>query len=257
MTTSVRVTGLVEAKALIAGIGERMPDIVLLTEINAAEKSKAAEEQEIRNTFDRPTPLIENGMRITIDKNRKLVGLGWKDVYGKNEPTVEHRGNLYADAVSRTLIPQIDGTQRVAKPSERQLRAKGLLGASEFLVPSRTAPLDRYGNIPGSTMSKIIADLQAYTYSGSSRNTKDPNKMKYIWGKVGNARGIFQVQGGVGRLLGGNTRGNWSLIFLVVNRAPNYRQRFKFYETATDSFKAIWKGEFERVYEREISKIKR
>jgi len=232
------------------GIAEKLPLITHWSQINAAERVKTALETEIGVVFDRPTPLIQNGLRIISDRPSLAVRLGWKDIFGKNEPTVEHRGQLYADAVSRTLIPQIDGGVRPPKPSERTLRAAGLLRSSEWLVPSRTAPVDAYGNIPGSVMAKIIADLGGFTRSGTSANTGGA-KRQYILGKVGTTRGIFRIEGGADNL----ARGRWSLVFLITTRAPVYRPRFKFYETAQKTFAAVYPGEFDRVFDRELARL--
>jgi hypothetical protein len=247
---TVKIQGLDDARALVANVGKQMPDVVWWAQSDAADQVKTALQTEIQQIFDRPTPLIVNGMRKVADKTSREIGVGWKDVYGLNEPYVEHRGKLYSDAVSRTLIPHIDGGSRSAKPGELQLRRAGILGADEYLVPSRTAPLDQYGNVKVS-MSKIISDLGAWTHSGQPGQTKVP-KRRYIFGKVGSTRGIFDAGGDI--LSASANKRNWKLIFLVVKGAPVYRKRFKFYETATTTFAAVFPREFDRIFTRELDK---
>lgn len=243
---TITVEGISGVRALLLNAEEAVRNATWYAMLNTAEKTKGALQDEIGRVFSDPTPLIQNGLRIATDKPAGLVQVAWKDVFGKNEPTVEHRGEFYADAISRTLIPNIDGGERVAKPSERQLRAAGIIGPNEFIVPSRTAPLNRYGNISGAVMSKILSDLGSYKMAGAPGTTKE-SKRQYIFGKVGDTRGIFKV----GKDL---EKSRWKLIFLVVKGAPRYSKRLRFYETAVDEFERNFQNEFDRVFERELRK---
>jgi hypothetical protein len=104
----------------------------------------------------------------------------------------------------------------------------GLIGADEWLVPSPALRRDAYGNVTGSVVSKMIADIGAYgQYAGDAANTgtgirtKRAAKRKYIWVKLKNVKGIFLKSG---------TQITPQMI--VIKRAPRYAPRFRFYDVA-------------------------
>jgi hypothetical protein len=182
----------------------------------------------MRSVFDRPTPFAESGLRIkkVATKADPAAEIGFKDVFGR-----------MGDAVESALAPHIPGypSERRQKGMERWLKARGFMDEGEWLVPSRTMRLDRFGNVPGSVASKMLADVGAYNAirNPGARVTTKAGKGRYIFGEVnarkgGTVKGIWQVQGGREKY----ATGRWKLQMVVVKKRPTYRKRFDFYGEA-------------------------
>lgn len=181
------------------------------------------EQKEVERVFDRPTSLVRNAFRIKNKATKKrLHGAVWiKDVHGRG-------GN----ALLNTLTPHIPGhpALREAKGMERSLRNAGLMRSDQYLMPSRTMRLNAAGNVSGSVASKMLNDIQAFRgVSGFTSETKSA-KVRYVWGHA-KARS------------GGLVTGIWlktrfqkgtpgALQMVVVDTAPRYSKRFKFYSVA-------------------------
>ncbi len=222
------------------------------------ETAKGAKDFALRSmeaSLDRPTPFVKKAFRIDYAKrssrskgtsSKLAVSIEIKDVFGKS-------GRAALDA----LIPQIEGGQRKAKGSERTLRRAGIIGSDEFLVPSRTAPLDRYGNIRKGTMNKILADLSAHRSAGFQANRRFDASRQYIFADLGHMKGIFRVKGGfrsggAKANIGGVGSKAWSLMFIVVKGAPSYRKRFKFYESADKYFSKHFDDSFTKWFHKAL-----
>lgn len=205
--------------------------------INAClKKSQQAVKSEMQRVFDRPTPYTLNSYVVMkgARKNSLFGIIGFKtqrifDASGQftgSFTSFEEEVNNPRMA-STYLRPQMQGGPRPAKGLENLLRARGLLSANEFLVPSRFQKLDQYGNVSRGTIAKIVANLQAArdiysrTPSGGARGGK--KKAEYFFTRAG-VRGqrltaIWQSFG---------ARGNHNAIpaFIVVSSSPKYKKRF-------------------------------
>ena len=60
---------------------------------------------------------------------------------------------------ARYLMAQVTGGQRLLKPFEKRLQAKGVLPSGMQTVPGKGATLDAFGNIAGSQMNRILSQL--------------------------------------------------------------------------------------------------
>ena len=186
---------------------------------DTAKLAKKSIDSEMLSSFRFPTPFIRKSLRIGFASKSLIKGskqiiadVGFKDVFGKT-----------GEDVADILNPHIHGGPRKPKASERRLRRANLIRANEWLIPSRTAPLDRYGNIKRGVMQRILSDLNAHTEAGYTAN-RTKGRARYIIGTVGNTKGIFRVGKDIGL-------GRWRLVFLIVKKTPMYKRRFKFYET--------------------------
>lgn len=237
-----------EARALINGLSDKIELMAYYANINSAEKIKPILQAETSRVFDRPTPLIQNGMRIITDKSEFAVALGWKDVYsaGSMATAIRHRGRIYRDAVSQALIPNIEGVERQPKSFESWLRRSGIIAPDEWAIPTREAPLDGYGNVRGSMISKMLADLGAYGIVAGAPGTTKADKVEFYIGTIG-GRGkfIFRTNKGRSRL---------RAYFIIVRGTPHYKPVFDFYGIAKREFSSRWEDEFNAVFERELSK---
>jgi hypothetical protein len=172
---------------------------------------------EIQRVFDRPTPVVQKLPRVKRQKSNTA-------------PKPELWLTDYFDA-SRTgpsfaVTPHLPGEgTRKPKGLEIRLRRMGLISEDQWMMPTRAAPLDQYGNMRGSVISKMIADLGAYNqYAGDAANTgwgARTKPIKYVWAKFGNTHVIAL-----------KTARRFVPMMIVVNKAPRYAPRFKFREVA-------------------------
>lgn len=251
MKIAMTAKGLKEAVQDLRDVGRKVETVNWYAMVNTAEKVRDRLIAMVVATFDRPTPLIVNGLRVVQSRKTSEVAVGWKDTMGKG--TIEHNGRLLEGAAALAMVPQIQGGGRSPKGMERQMRNAGILGTNEWIVPSRTAPLDQYGNIPRSVASKILADLWAYRAAGGARNTgsgKGKGQIQYMVGQVGSTRGIFKIEGGAKRA----GTGRWHLVFIITKRAPRYRKLFDFYGIGQAEADRVFSAEWARVFERELAK---
>lgn len=194
------------------------------------------ERVEVERVFDRPTPLVKNAFRLKKKATKTdLEASVWiKDVYGRS-----------GDALLNTLTPHIPGRPRTraAKGLERALRHAGLLKPGQWLVPSNSMRLNRYGNVAGSTASKMLNDVQAFARVSGFRSGTGKKKRKYVWASVktrvgGQVSGIWDIN----RLRKGS--GN-ALMMLAVNKQPAYSKRFRFYRVGHLEFSRVFQGRYD------------
>jgi hypothetical protein len=118
--------------------------------------------KEIKDVFDRPVPVVQRGVRWSASTKATLSG---------SVHIVRGEGSGFD--VGRVLLPHITGADRVVKASESVFRRSGLMGQGQWMVPGPGAPLEqRSGNISGSYMKKLIAQMhadQALGYNKMSR----------------------------------------------------------------------------------------
>lgn len=243
------IKGMKGALALVDGLATKMPEIEHFSIINAGEKARDAVIGEILGTFDRPTPKIIKSPRLSDTRGgpvgRRTIGkplkLWFKDVF------TDKSGE---SMIERTLRPHIEGGPRPPKPSEARLRRAGILKANEFLVPSRTAPLNRYGNIHPSEMTRILSDLRSFNEGGfiANRDLRKYGRDRYFIASPRGTRGIYKMVGRGGRDI--------NLVFLIVKGAPRYRAIFDFYGVGQREFYRTINKEFDRVYQRELRKLR-
>jgi len=188
------------------------------------------EQKEMQRIFDRPTKVVLYGLRVKkwATKQDPAAELAFKDTKAR-----------FGAAVERALKPHIPGYPNTREPKgmEDWLRHIGFMRADEWLVPSRTFPLDRHGNVPGHLAQKMLADIGAQPKRagfGFETTTKG-RKAQFIFGEVHGrngrpVKGIWKVQGGRDNF----AKGRWSLMMIVVTKRPTYAKRFDFYGVAQE-----------------------
>lgn len=189
----------------------------------------------MQRVFDRPTKFTLNAFEtIEATKTRHVAIVRFK-LFGQTS------SGFGSEAY---LAPQEFGGGRRAKRFELRLRRRGILGANEFAVPARGARLDRYGNFPGSTLTQILSQLQAFNTAGFNANQTEQGRKRRI--KLGKTQ-FFGVRtgasaflpGGVYRRTGRKTGKKGQPIVprgakaeLIFVKQPFYRPRLRFYDTA-------------------------
>lgn len=184
----------------------------------------AALRSEMQQVFDRPTPWALGGLRFKLATVSQPSVRIWLD----ESPD---KGIPAADF----LAAEIEGGTRKLKRFERALQAKGLMPRGTFAVPGREAPLDAYGNVPGSFIVRMLSDLQAFGEQGYRANRKGVRKGKqktnYFFVP---AKGSHLKPGVYWHL----PNGFLAVVFVFVTRA-SYRKRLDFYGVAQRAYTRV------------------
>ena len=118
---------------------------------------RQAQQAEIRDVFDRPTPRTLGAIYLQAAKADNLqaaVGVA----------TEEFSGN----APIKWLRWQIGGGLRTAKGFERRLISAGAMPSDMLAVPGRFARLDAFGNISAGQIRQILSQLRIEPFSGAT-----------------------------------------------------------------------------------------
>ena len=134
--------------------------------------------KKLPSIFDRPIPFTVSSVR-----------------YGKATRS-DLRSRVYiSDDAPKGLSPrkylkaEIEGGVRGDKRSERALKAAGLMQSGQQVVPGRGMELDRFGNVPGPTMVRILSRIAAFGQQGYSANASEKTKKKLARAKMAARRG--------------------------------------------------------------------
>lgn len=205
-------------------LGERQwPFVIAKALTSTAQEVKKGLQPEMTKAFDRPTPFTLNSLMLTPATKQNLEARVWlKDFAGKGTPA------------SKYLLPQIYGGNRKHKGFENILIRSGIMPDNMFAVPSANAPLDQYGNMRGSFITRVLSYIKAFSEVGYIANrTKKTTARKTQQYFVVNPSN--RVEGRSGKPLPygiyeRNSRGIKLIIAFV--KQPKYQIRFKFGELA-------------------------
>jgi hypothetical protein len=185
----------------VAKLGDQTPFATSLAMNRSAKYAQAGLKAAMQREFDRPTPYVLNSLytKNSTKKDLNLV-IGHKPGGGSGTPS------------SRIVKAEIEGGARSYKSAEKAL--------GHYVMPSKYAPLDRYGNVSGSTMRSIISAV-----------TQGPRPQKVVRGQArapSTKRKYFVVYEGEGKAPGVYMRGtNGGFIpVLFFSRAPVYKARY-------------------------------
>jgi hypothetical protein len=190
--------------------------------------------KEIKDSFDRPTPIIVNSPRFGKASPENLSAKVY--ISDKDYSTGQIRSEGEDVTPSNILRPHIIGGRRISKNSEMLLRRIGVMSSDQFIVPGPAVPLDKYGNISGRDMIRILSaaglfDERGNVMNQSARSKKRKGSMRgvYCIPRVG----IFQhtaSQGSGNRRWATNYGGPSVPLLLFTNSPPQYEKgRFDFY----------------------------
>lgn len=147
----------------------RFATAVALT--RTAQDVKKAEEKEMRDVFDRPSPWTMNSLYVRPATKQTLEAEIWiKDFAAK------------ATAPASYLLPQIKGGGRRLKRFERALQANGALPAGFRAVPGDAAKLDANGNMDRGQIVQILSYFKAFPEAGYKANMSDKRRERMARG---------------------------------------------------------------------------
>jgi hypothetical protein len=243
---------------------ERNVPYAIANGVNAiARQIKTAEETRMSQVFKSPTPYTMKALKLTPAKAPRSITAS---VFFKDPPTFGQKGHY--------LLPQVEGGQRPLKPSELAFNRR-------YIVPSKYASLDQYGNLGRGRVTKMMSAAGVFRESGSRMNrTRKAGKVgDYIYirhqrGKL--PPGIYErVQGNetggrIGRYMLARAMGakkkdlnsryrsmfprGLKPVAIIPNAKPTYTKRFDFYETGKRIFDRYSKVEMQKAINAEISK---
>jgi hypothetical protein len=211
---------------------EDAPIVTAYALTKTAQEIKAEEIRTMASVFDRPTKFTLNALYVKPATKRDLAA----EVYFKD--------GFNSVPAWRYLGPQVEGGARVHKAHEKRLIRAGLMKDDEFAVPGKGISLDGFGNIPGSTIERILSQLgAAEQFSGYSANQTKRSRARAKARKIGlyfvlrpGAPGIANRNVAPGIYYRAGLRDLVPVILFV--KPPKYQKRFPFYETASMVFDA-------------------
>lgn len=148
--------------------------------------------KEMPSVFDRPTPFTVNSLKVYAAKQSDLKA----EINFKGKPSDHY------------LRPEVFGGPRKMKPFEKLLDG--------FFVPGKEAPLDRYGNVTG---GQIVRMLSMLSKNRAGQNQSEAKR------KIRVLKGIkqfyFTKNGHIAESGSGSKPAK--IWFYRVNRAPQYK----------------------------------
>lgn len=237
------------AKEMPEWAQRRIPSITRNALNDTVVEARDAETDKIRGVFDRPKPLTQKAplyRRATTDSLTAWVFI--RDEASKGT------------APSKYLNPQVMGGSRGAKRFEAALRAMGIMRADEFAIPAIGFKRDQYGNVPGSTIVRILSQLRAMErFAGSMANETIASKARNV--RAGKARYFVPQEGrraerGISRLPRGIYERNGKgirAVFIFV-RQPTYRKRYDFGQAAKAKVERVFWPYWQRYFYAEMKK---
>jgi hypothetical protein len=181
--------------------------------------------KEMQRVIDKPRPFTLNSLFV-------------KKVSAKDADTtlMWRPGSTSGNSAGKYLIPQVTGGQRHEKGFEKLLRISGILPVGYYVIPTKDAPDDGYGNVPGPYLVRILSYLRAFRDRLQNRNLDKEKavkkKLQYFVVRPGQksylSPGIYERLS----MFGGAIR----KLFFFSTKAT-YKQKFPFYEIANNAAK--------------------
>lgn len=156
----IQIKGLDDLRRALTQFSDRRFNAAIATALTRTGKAVQDEmRDELRTTFDRPTPYTLNALRLwpaSADKLQARVGFRDDGTGGVNP-------NHY-------MLPNVQGGERRDKRLEAALRAIGALPQGWYAVPGQGAAIDSYGNMSRGQIIQILSQLRVTLVSGFDRN---------------------------------------------------------------------------------------
>jgi hypothetical protein len=123
--------------------------------------------QQMPSFIDRPIPFTVNSIYLKPAKVDKVEAtVQWREFAGTGTS-----GGKY-------LRPIVEGGGRRLKKFEKALQNAGLMPRGMLAVPTKDAPVDAYGNVPGALYTKILSYLRANPDGMQNRSVQKLKRMK-------------------------------------------------------------------------------
>ena len=203
----------------VEGAERQLPFLISYSLNKAMQDARSEERTVMVSVFDRPTPWTLNSMQITPSTKRDLSA------------TLDFKAG-----VSTYLNPEVQGGARPLKRSE-------IAFGSRYMVPTKFAPVDQYGNVQRGFLRQVMSQLgTAELMSGFNANMSTRSRK----GAVKRAGGQFFIRGHVIY----KRNGHKTVPMFVFTRPPSYRPRYPFFDAGRkvihDRFEVHFKSAWDR-----------
>lgn len=206
---------------------KQLPFATALAMTMTAKEAKLDAVSVMRKVFDRPTPYTLNALQAVPANKRALVA------------SIEFR-EFGSPPAKRYLNPEVHGGPRSQKSSERKLQR--LMAGSSHYVPARDMPLNKFGNLSGAVIQKIISQVGAHGDQSATKSSRSKGKRK--------ASAYFVPRKG-GMIL--ERKGDSIKPVLIFTRPPSYTKRFPFQETVQATVARRFDDHFAAAFERAMA----
>lgn len=238
----------VDARTLVAELDElekRQFPYALAKALNdtAFQDVRGGWRDEMLQVFDRPTRITLNAVLVNR-ANRKQQPAPVAEIYIRDEASG-------GTPPVRWLVHGVEGGSRKHKPFENLLIRAGIMSPTEFAVPGRSYPLDAHGNVPGSVVKAITADVRlargedtSHFSTPESRRRRERRRNKrggLYFASRGDRlpRGIYER---IRTAFGVAVR----TVFIFVSRV-SYSPRFDAYDVARELFNRNFPRRFDEA----------
>ena len=157
--------------ATVKGWGKQIPFATAVALTRTAQRVKHAEEREMKDVFERPTPYTLQSVFMKPATKASQEAVVWlKDFAGKGTPA------------SKFLLPQIKGGSRRPKRFEKALQAVGAMPPDHRAVPGEGAKVDAFGNMDRGQIVQILSFFKAFPEMGYKANMSDKRRKQMARG---------------------------------------------------------------------------
>ncbi|MBB1074481.1 hypothetical protein HUU62_08665 [Rhodoferax sp. 4810] len=227
-------------------LAKEMPYAVMRAINNTAFQVRTAEQAEISNVFDRPTPWLLKTIYVTKATTQRLsAAVGPNEWFTKSGYRVGH-----STPWERVLAPHVYGGKRINKAFENRLRAARLLPDGWYAVPGQGAKLDAYGNMRGGDLVAIMSWIGAMgLYAGDNMNKRAKQSQRRNKAQQ-RGESYFALRTATHGLAPGvykKTGRTWVTsrikpVLIFVNKS-NYRKRLDYYGVANRVVNSVFEAE--------------
>lgn len=258
------------AKAMKSAAGRQVKFALVNTVNDLAFEAQRDHKRYANRVFDRPTRWTENATQVRkatrLATNRKTGNPNMRYMAA----WVQLKGDAFKGTPPTTYLKaQAMGGKRADKRSEKALRVKGILpqGYQTLVMPKYQ---DRYGNIRGPLMVKILSYLRAFGEQGYNMNRNltaaqrkaalrtmkaiNQNADKYFVLKNRKTKkpvGIFQRMSGTGK----NGMQKIEPILMFIPN-PTYKKRYDLKDQVMRIVTRRRQNTWQRNYARALSTMK-
>jgi len=235
---------MLDATVDLAGFSKRLgklsaaSDKALATALTwTAWDARAEVQKEMDSAFDRVTPWMRRSIyvdRATVQNPESGVKVSkWKG-NGNNNPA------------ARTLMPHVRGGERDQKAFEWKLQRAGVIRAGQSVMPGSGVRRNRYGNMTGGQVVKLLSNMNAHTEQGYTMNTRKASKRVQFLkrDKSGKPIGIWERR----------SRRKVVPILAIVDKAARYKKTFDYYGVIQRVRDAKFQDQYRRALKKELKK---
>lgn len=228
----LKINGIDDAiKSLDALEKEQLPFALALTATWTAQDVQAEEKKVIASVFDKVNRYTKNSVYIKSATKKNPVAAVWL----KNEDATSKGGNA-----AEYLSPHIFGGPRKNKRFEKAMQRRGMLNPGQFTVPAKPAKRDKFGNISRGQIVKMLSNIGAQ--HDSQQNSKRGISYFLFENNDGSLSGVWQ-----------RTPNGIMPFLLFVDKAPQYKKRFPFFEVAERTINKQFPINFEKAMDYAIA----